>query len=150
MEKLSSRFKYACFLNIVEEPEKHLYPGAQKVALFELIRTKNEAENNQLVITTHSPYMMNDLTLAIKANAIKVQAESSNQTEILERLEKVVPRGATIEPERVAIYRTDEEGSIHKLPDYGGLPSDENDLNQHLIDSNNAFVDLLEMEDQCR
>ena len=150
LEKLSSRFKYSCFLNIVEEPENNLYPSAQKDALFELIRTKNEVENNQLVITTHSPYMINYLTLAIKANAIKAQAERSNQTEILERLEKVVPRGATIGPERVAIYRTDEEGSIHTLPDYDGLPSDENDLNQHLIDSNNSFVDLLEMEDQCR
>ena len=77
LEKLSSRLKYSCFLNIVEEPEQNLYPESQKHVLFELIRTKNEAKNNQLVLTTHSPFIINYLTLAIKANEIKVRAELS-------------------------------------------------------------------------
>lgn len=114
LEKLSSRLNYSCFLNIVGEPEQNLYPNSQKHILFELIRTKNEAENNQLLLTTHSPYIINYLTLAIKAKAIKVN----------------------------------EEGTIHKLPDYSGLPSDENYLNEHLTSSNDLFIDLLELEDE--
>ena len=149
LEKLSSLPKYSCFLNIVEEPEQNLYPNSQKHILFELIRTKNEAENNQLVLTTHSPYIINYLTLAIKANAIKVKAEGSNQTNILERLDTIVPREAAISSEQVAIYQINEEGTIHKLPDYNGLPSDENYLNEHLTSSNDLFIDLLELENEC-
>ena len=149
LEKLSSRLKYSRFLNIVEEPEQNLYPNSQKHILFELIRTKNEAENNQLVLTTHSPYIINYLTLAIKANAIKVKAEGSNQANLLERLDKMVPREAAISSEQVAIYQINEEGTIHKLPDYSGLPSDENYLNEHLTSSNDLFIDLLELEDEC-
>lgn len=151
LEKLSSRFKYSCFLNIVEEPEQNLYPSSQKDVLLELLRTKNEAENNQLVITTHSPYIINYLTLAIKANSIKIKTDSqNNQNELLAKLDTIVPRDATIHSSEVAVYQMTEEGSITKLPDYSGLPSDENYLNQFLTEVNDLFIDLLELEEVCQ
>ena len=68
LEKLSARFKYSCFLNIVEEPEQNLYPTSQKTVLYELLKSKNRWENNKLVLTTHSPYIINYITLAVKAH----------------------------------------------------------------------------------
>lgn len=142
-------YNYNCFLNIVEEPEQNLYPDSQKNILFELIRTKNEAEENQIVITTHSPYIISYLTLAVKAERIRIKAQINNQTDILEKLDRIVPGEASVDSEHTAIYQMIEDGTIHKLPDYDGLPSDENCLNEYLTDSNNLFIDLLELEEQC-
>ena len=47
LEQLSARFKYTCFLNVVEEPEQNLYPTSQKTVLFELLKSKNDIEKNQ-------------------------------------------------------------------------------------------------------
>lgn len=133
----------------MEEPEQNLYPDSQKNILFELIRTKNEAEENQIVITTHSPYIISYLTLAVKAERIRIKAQINNQTDILEKLDRIVPGEASVDSEHTAIYQMIVDGTIHKLPDYDGLPSDENCLNEHLTDSNNLFIDLLELEEQC-
>jgi energy-coupling factor transporter ATP-binding protein EcfA2 len=45
-------------LRVVEEPEAHLFPTAQKelIELFSLIINQNT--DNQLIITTHSPYIL--------------------------------------------------------------------------------------------
>ncbi len=45
-------------LRVVEEPEAHLFPTAQKnlIEIFALMLNQNE--DNQLIITTHSPYIL--------------------------------------------------------------------------------------------
>ena len=35
-----------------------------------LLSFNNENENNKLIITTHSPYLINYLTLAVKADLV--------------------------------------------------------------------------------
>ena len=147
LEKLSSRFKYSCFINIVEEPEQNLYPQTQKEILFNLIKTRNKNNNNQLIITTHSPYIINYLTLAIKAHKIK---ELINEDEVYEKLGEVVDLNATISQEEVSMFQIDNNGVIEDLETYDGLPSDENFLNSLLADFNDSFVKLLEIEDLCR
>ena len=39
------------------------------------------------------------------------------------------------------------DGCVVQLPNYGGLPSDDNYLNNSLMDSNERFNQLLEIED---
>lgn len=67
LRNISSRFKYSCFVNIVEEMELNLYPESQRSVLFDLLSYANKIELNRLVLTTHSPYVINYLTLAAKA-----------------------------------------------------------------------------------
>ena len=44
-------------LRIVEEPEAHLFPVAQKSLIELLALMVNQDDDNQLIITTHSPYV---------------------------------------------------------------------------------------------
>lgn len=151
LEKLSARFKYTCFLNIVEEPEQNLYPISQKKVLFELLKRNNDIENNQLIITTHSPYLINYLTLAIKAFEVQQKINVSNKkNNLTKELSSIVPTDAAIHSSDATIYQLDNKGSIEVLEDYNGLPSDENYLNEFLAASNDSFIKLIEIEDKCQ
>ncbi|WP_103670367.1 AAA family ATPase [Pseudanabaena sp. BC1403] len=50
--------KQSKVLRIVEEPETHLFPVAQKSLIELLALMVNQNDNNQLIITTHSPYVL--------------------------------------------------------------------------------------------
>lgn len=144
---LSNKFTTSCFLNIVEELEQNLFPSSQRTILFKLLEFANKNAANGLVLTTHSPYIINYLTLAIKANEVLREISGDSQVVALrKRLEQVVPAKAAISAEDVVIYELDEAGHIKKLPTYEGLPSDENDLNEALGETNARFSDLLEIE----
>ena len=70
LEKLSSRFRYSHFINIVEEPELNLYPVSQRNLLQELVRLTNELPGNRLVVTTHSPYILSALNNLLYAGQV--------------------------------------------------------------------------------
>ena len=129
LRQLSAKRKRACFINIVEEPEQNLFPSSQRSLLFELLfHTKREG--NKLVMTTHSPYLINYLTLAVKAEMVKNNLEKEDA---LNKLAAIVPLQSALSGKDLVIYELDEEaGSIRVLPDYKGLPSDENYLNSSL------------------
>lgn len=145
LEVLSARFKNSCFINIVEEPEQNLYPNSQKNILFELLKFANNNKNNQLIITTHSPYIINYLSLAIKAADVlsKMRSKNDEKTSILEN---IVPLQSAVKNTEVVIYQMYEDGNILKLKMYEGLPSDDNFLNSFLMEINDFFVQLLEIE----
>lgn len=132
----------SCFINIVEEPEQNLYPESQGKVLFELLECLNTNEHNQLIITTHSPYMLSYLTQSAKA------AELLQKGVPAERLEKIVPAKSTVSGEKISIYETKEDGSIKLLKPYEGLPSDENLLNEALAAGNERFSSLLDLEEE--
>ena len=127
------------FICIVEEPEQNLYPTSQRAVLNELLRIKNSVPENELVFTTHSPYLLNYLTLSVKAGLIKQQSPSA-------RMDDVVPAGAELPPEDLAIYQLNDQGEISMLETYDGLPSDSNFLNESLEETNRLFDKLLEVE----
>lgn len=151
LELLSARFKNEQFLNIVEEPEQNLFPQSQQTILFKLLEFANKTPENELVLTTHSPYIINHLTLAIKAQAVSQKiTDSTHQPEqqaaLRERLAQVVPATATVAAADVAVYELSQAGEIAPLATYRGLPSDDNYLNRHLEETNNLFADLLDLE----
>jgi len=150
LEHLSARFKYSCFINIVEEPEQNLFPTSQRHILNKLLGFVNMNKGNELVMTTHSPYIINYLTLCVKANSIyktlKEKKYKLNDPEF-SNANDIVPMSSTVNADDLVIYELDEgEGIIKKLPDYKGLPSDENKLNDNLEDSNELFAQLLEIQ----
>ena len=46
------------FVNIVEEPEQNLFPNSQKNIIQFLLSSLNEDGQNKLILTTHSPYIL--------------------------------------------------------------------------------------------
>ena len=73
---------------------------------------------------------------------------SNKKPEIfLDKLNKIVPHKAMINQNDISIYELDEiEGTISKLETQNGLPSDENELNERLDESNELFAQLLEIQ----
>ncbi len=132
--------------NIIEEPEQNLFPSSQRSMLFSLLQFINVSENNSLVITTHSPYIIGNMTLAIKA------AELYNKTsndEIKAKIAAIVPEKSSINVNDVAIYEFDDKThTINELEYQNGLPSDNDYLNTALGDTNDLFSDLLDLEDE--
>jgi len=149
LKLLSSQYRSECFINVVEEPEQNLYPESQKNILYKLLEFANLNKDNKLIITTHSPYLINYLTLAIKANQVLQKILDSPKKDSLKpQLEKIVPEASCVSEKDVFIYELTEKGEIEMLDNYEGLPSDENYLNISLGETNNLFSELLEIEEE--
>lgn len=144
LSTLSSKFTKSAFINIVEEPEQNLFPLSQWEMMQSLLAFNNSLEANKLVITTHSPYLINGLTIAVKAGILKKKAVSNDAAQ--EKINDIYPIDSSIMPDDIAIYELDEAGRISLLETYQGLPSDDNFLNSMLEKTNDKFADLLEIQ----
>lgn len=145
---LSGRFTKTSFINIVEEPEQNLFPTSQEEMLSALLEINNMSRGNKLIMTTHSPYIINALPLFVKAYQIY---EKAPDAETLGKADSIVAMEARVNPDTLFVYEMDEKsGKYSLLETYKGLPSDENYLNNGLADSNEKFAQLLEIEEVCR
>lgn len=84
---------------IIEEPEAHLFPIAQKqlIELFSLLINYNET--NQIVITTHSPYILSVFNNLLFANRVNAK----NQT-ITKEIKNIIPSTYWIDSSDFAAY----------------------------------------------
>ena len=94
-------------------------------------------------MTTHSPYIINYLSLAIKAAKI-LPGLSADQVDLLDR---IVPTASVVNGDDVSVLEITDDGRIMDLLKYDGMPSDENVLNLFLSECNDLFGQLLELED---
>lgn len=145
LRNISSRFKYSRFVNIVEEMEQNLYPESQMTVLFDLLNYTNKIDLNRLVLTTHSPYVINYLTLATKAYLLNKKILGDE--DLKNRINEIVPLSSVVDPAQLLIYEL-KDGSVSRLNSYEGLPSDENFLNIQLGQTNELFDQLLEIEEE--
>ncbi|MDR2410228.1 MAG: ATP-binding protein [Bacteroidales bacterium] len=146
---LSSKFNKTAFVNIVEEPEQNLFPLSQWQLLQSLLRFNNMNSGNKLIMTTHSPYIINFLSIAIQGSEVKTKiVENGNSQKLLSRLFKIVKNEALTNASDVVIYQLDDsKGSIRTLPSEYNIPSDRNFLNDLLGEGNRLFDELLEIEE---
>jgi hypothetical protein len=145
---LSARFNKTAFINIVEEPEQNLFPLSQWDILKSLLAFNSQGSHNRLVLTTHSPYIVNYLSLAIQGKHLQQRIVEGKRDELLPRLNAIVPLQALLNADDVAIYQCNErDGSITRLPCFEGIPSDQNLLNDWLRTGNTLFDQLLELEE---
>lgn len=147
---LSSKFNKTAFINIVEEPEQNLFPTSQWQMLQSLLKCNSMNKGNKLIVTTHSPYIINYLSIAIQGEYLEREIKKSvNKDVLLPKLYSLIPKESLISASNVAVYQLDEkDGSVKKLETIDGIPSDKNYLNDTLVESNLLFDSLLEIEQE--
>jgi len=112
--------------------------------------SKVQKRPNDLIITTHSPYILNYLTLAMKGGEVLESIRNKKTTDVLKfevQLGKIVPITACISHKDVCVYQLDTDGSILPLGQENGVMSDDNFLNNSLAETNQLFDALLEIEE---
>jgi len=125
---------------VIEEPELNLYPNSQ----FDLIKNivpkclfKNEEYYNELIVTTHSPYILaaiNNLLLAFKTGTI-----SSYETE------KIVGKSLWINPDNFNAYFITSKGAQNIFNRKTGLIEEEelDKASNNIINEFDQLADII-------
>ena len=124
---------------VIEEPEAHLFPVAQK-QIIDLIALLANQSDNQVVLTTHSPYILSSFNNLLYAH--KLGAEKAEQ------ISQVVDRPLWIDPKRLNAYML-EEGKARSIVDseMGSIESAEIDKASDIIVD--IFNQLFELEEEA-
>ena len=146
LSRLADGFNIQSVFNIIEEPEQNLFPSSQRNMLFELLKFNNVSDDNSMIITTHSPYVVGNMILAIKASELYWKTSNNEDKK---KIANIVPEESSIDTDFVIIYEFDDKTHIiNELGHQNGLPSDNDYLNNALGDTNDLFCDLLELEEE--
>ncbi|MCA6558817.1 MAG: AAA family ATPase, partial [Pseudanabaena sp. M114S2SP2A07QC] len=105
-------FKQLKVLRILEEPEAHLFPVAQKKLIELLALMVNQNDENQLIITTHSPYILSVFNNLLFAQRV-VDKNPSAEAEV----EKLMPKQFWLDPNEFTAYSLGNS-SIEEEPEY--------------------------------
>ena len=125
-----------CF-TIIEEPEAHLYPETQK-ALTELISLLANQPGNQVMLTTHSPYILSALNNLLYAHKVG-KTKPDEMAEVIDPL-------LWVDIKDVAAYVV-EDGKIRNIIDHelGIINAEEIDSASRIIAD--EFDTILKLED---
>jgi hypothetical protein len=123
----------------IEEPEAHLFPAAQSTLMDFLIgQLVSKRLQRNLILTTHSPYILSKLNNYLKAGSL------GRSKRRMADIAEIVPREAWLTPSRVRAYAM-VDGILTNLIDSDGL------IDAHYIDSvsddvGRTFSALLDVE----
>ncbi|MCR5888533.1 AAA family ATPase [Hymenobacter sp. J193] len=123
---------------IIEEPELNLYPTAQQGLLNWLVEKCTTGEND-LTITTHSPYILSHLNLLLYAYQV-----AEKHPDRAEDVAKIVPRASWINPQEFACYQV-ENGGVQSLVNAELGLIDNNELDALSGDAADAFDNLIRL-----
>ena len=122
---------------VIEEPEAHLFPVAQKQMIDLIALLANQAAN-QIILTTHSPYILSSFNNLLYAHQLGLQKS--------EQVEEIVNHNLWIDPHRLNAFIV-EQGTTRSILDseMGLIESAEIDRASEIIV--NIFNQLFEIED---
>lgn len=143
IEDLSKVIAPRCLWSIVEEPEQNLYPLSQKATLIALLRDRQSNRGSGLVMTTHSPYIINYLSICVKAYQVAHKVDGDAVAKVAE----IIPTAGQLAPEDLSIYEIHKGGTVERLETYEGIPTDSNFLNCALAETDELYSDLMDIED---
>jgi ABC-type cobalamin/Fe3+-siderophores transport system ATPase subunit len=100
----------------IEEPEAHLFPSAQN-ALIEILTSvaMNRKSGSDVVLTTHSPYVLAKLNNLARAGFLAAQVP----TKALQEIDKVVPQKSWIPHSCLNAYAIKERRLVSIIDQYG-------------------------------
>lgn len=93
---------------VIEEPEAHLHPTAQKHLMYIIALMRNHIDS-QIVMTTHSPYL-----LAVLKNLLTAGQLSEKGPEAAAEMEALTPKLCWLNPDDVEVYHL-KKGRSHAI-----------------------------------
>ncbi len=119
--------------SVIEEPELNLFPETQQKLIYELISDATNSEN-QITITTHSPYILFALNNCMMGGLVRDNIPEEDRPTF-----ESYP--SWIDPKQVSVYEI-QDRTIRRIQDADGIIED-NYLNQAYKDNVNEYVGLL-------
>lgn len=120
---------------ILEEPEQNLFPSTQRDLLYYLLKTMRlDTHNHQLILTTHSPYILYALNNCMMAFLVK-------DTIPEEEIASLPCFSSMISPSEVSVWEI-EDGCLRTVQDGDGIISD-NYFDQKLTELTNEYYTML-------
>ncbi|MBG8552988.1 AAA family ATPase [Hymenobacter guriensis] len=123
---------------VIEEPELNLYPSTQQ-GLLNWIISKCSSNSNDIIMTTHSPYILSHLNLLLYAYQV-----AEKHPDRAEDVAKIVPRASWINPQEFACYQV-ENGGVQSLVNAELGLIDNNELDALSGDAADAFDNLIRL-----
>jgi len=130
---LSNAYKDDGAIIYIEEPEAHLFPEAQKriVQLISLLFNISP-ETFQIVLTTHSPYILSSFNNLLEAGVI----ENANGLKSKKKLYDVIPKNIILNHSDLNAYEM-KEGKVNLIMD-----KDTSLINSSYIDSVSELISI--------
>lgn len=123
---------------VIEEPEAHLFPIAQKEAV-SLISLMVSTADSRVIITTHSPYILTSANILLYSEKIENNHKNDGKT--------VIPRIIRVSYKKFAAFKVDSEtNTLENL-----LDEESHMINTDYIDevsaiTNSELDELIDME----
>ncbi|TPG64583.1 AAA family ATPase [Hymenobacter nivis] len=126
---------------IIEEPELNLYPTAQQGLLNWLVEKCTKGEND-LTITTHSPYILSSCNLLLEAYKV-----AQLRPDLEEEIAAIVPKACWLNPDEFAAYYV-TDGTVKPITDERTHLIGGNELDAVSGDISDRFRKLLRLKKQ--
>lgn len=123
---------------VIEEPELNLYPSTQ-LKLINFLAANCTHQGNELVITTHSPYVLTALN-----NLIFAYKSAAKKPEQKKKITKIIPEASWLNPVEFKAYYVGKGTVKDIISKKTGLIG-ENHLDDASDEVRNAFYKLMEI-----
>jgi predicted ATPase len=127
---------------IIEEPELNLYPTAQQGLLNWLVEKCTQGEND-LTITTHSPYILSSCNLLLEAYKV-----AQLRPDLEDEIAAIVPKACWLNPDEFAAYYV-ADGTVTPITDERTHLIGGNELDAVSGDISDSFRKLLRLKKQA-
>lgn len=132
---------------IIEEPELNLFPTLQVDLVNNLVAQLNQTKAN-LLITTHSPYILSVLDNLIYANDVYQKAKAADNKEQILRIEKLVDPSMLINYDEVAAYLCKDDGVVERMNDDEMRNTGAYALDKASTITSHIFNELMDIENE--
>lgn len=130
--------KKSCF--IIEEPESHLFPNAQKL-ITEFISIASCGGRNQVFVTTHSPYILGTINNLLYANRISRNVDK-------QKLARIIPKNRWMSYEKMAAYYI-EDGRVCSCTDEEFESIENEVIDGASADINEDYDKMVLLKEEC-
>ncbi len=134
-----------CFF-LLEEPETHIFPSSQsEIVRYIVSRQDPNTCKKSFLFTTHSPYVLTTMNNLVYAGILEERFKTHEQTEALEKLEKIYSPEERIRKNDLSAYYFNR-GEAKSIIDSETGMVDAKELDEISVKTNDKFSEMLDLE----